>query len=101
MRELQSGFGGPYVVGKLTLRNGARVIEKTWPADDRHFVVNPSSTIRAQRRTDAARERRAMSWWSFMALLFGSPRRTAIKPNRSPKPDAKPMMWWRWMRSTG
>jgi hypothetical protein len=34
MRELPSGFGGPYVVGKLTLRNGARIIEKTWPADD-------------------------------------------------------------------
>jgi hypothetical protein len=32
--SLTSGFGCPYVVGKLTLRNGARIIEKTWPADD-------------------------------------------------------------------
>src|SRR5262249_55053991 len=30
--KLPSGFGGPYVVGKLTLRNGARIIEKTWLA---------------------------------------------------------------------
>jgi hypothetical protein len=34
MRELPNGFSGPYVVGKLTLRNGARIIEKTWPADE-------------------------------------------------------------------
>jgi hypothetical protein len=42
-----------------------------------------------------------MSWWSFMTLLFGSRRRNPIKPNRWPKPDAKRMMRWRWMRSTG
>jgi hypothetical protein len=34
MPELPPRPLGPYVVGKLTLRNGARIIEKTWPADN-------------------------------------------------------------------
>jgi hypothetical protein len=36
MQELPRGFGCPYVVSKLTMRNGARIVEKTRAIEHGH-----------------------------------------------------------------
>jgi hypothetical protein len=65
MRELPNGFGGAYVVGKVTLRNGARIIEKTWPAVTKKGPPAPASS---------SSSRLARFQWARDLRVFGSVR---------------------------